>query len=165
MKNKWNFFKRNPWIWIVIYLPFVFILYIIVNNYFYEINTITPKVCSETSCFTVELARTPAERQQWLMFRETLDEEYGMLFVFSGAELHSFWMKNTLIPLDIVWIDDNFTVVQVVNAQPCITDPCTIYTPQTWSTYVLEIAAGMASKNDIVKWSVMKFRNIDISSQ
>lgn len=115
----------------MIYLPFLFIFYIIINNYLHERNTTTPEVCSEKTCFTVELARTPEEQQQGLMFRETLDEEYGMLFIFSVSKLHSFWMKNTLIPLDMVWIDDQLKVVQVVTAQPCITDPCPIYTPET----------------------------------
>ena len=54
--------------------------------------------------FMVELALTPEEQTRGLMFREIMGERQGMLFVFQGVSMHSFWMKNTLIPLDIIFI-------------------------------------------------------------
>lgn len=115
----------------IAYLPFLLLLYYIVTNYFHERNTTIPEVCSEKTCFTVELARTAEQQQQGLMYRETMGEEYGMLFIFPDTTLHNFWMKNTRIPLDIIWINDQFQVVRIFTAQPCITDPCTIYAPET----------------------------------
>lgn len=69
-----------------------------------------------------------------------------MVFVFDTPAIHSFWMKNTLIPLDIVWIDEKHTVVHIVTAQPCKTKSCPIYTPETSAKYVLEVNAGMAAR-------------------
>lgn len=74
------------------------------------------------------------------MYRENLGENDGMLFIFPTADYsHYFWMKNTLIPLDMIRIDDQFKVVSILTAQPCTADPCTIYNPNASSTYVLEI--------------------------
>ena len=70
--------------------------------------------------FEVEIADTSLERAQGLMFRAELKEYQGMLFIFPISEKHSFWMKNTLIPLDIIWIDENKKIVYIYeNAQPC----------------------------------------------
>src|SRR3989344_2335385 len=70
--------------------------------------------------FEVEIADTSLERAQGLMFRAELKEYQGMLFIFPISEKHSFWMKNTFIPLDIIWIDENFEIVYIYeNAQPC----------------------------------------------
>jgi uncharacterized membrane protein (UPF0127 family) len=90
----------------------------------------------------VELARTPAEMQQGLMFRKSLCDDCGMLFVFESEGFHSFWMKNTLIPLDMLFIDANLTVVDVIHAVPCEQDPCQIYAPKGKALYVLEVNGG-----------------------
>jgi len=110
-----------------------------------------PRVCGGDWCFMTELARTPAEQQLGLMNRESMEEGDGMLFIFEGSEFHNFWMKNTLIPLDMIWIDDQFKVVKIITAQPCTAEPCMIYNPQKLATYVLEINAGMAEKHGIVE--------------
>ena len=73
------------------------------------------------------------------MYRKTLAENSGMLFIFPKTDMYSFWMKNTIIPLDMIRIDAQFKVVHIVNAQPCTADPCTIYNPNISSMYVLEI--------------------------
>ena len=104
------------------------------------------KVCFEKSCFNVELAKTTEEKSKGLMFRESLDENKGMLFVYSKEGNYSFWMKNTLIPLDIIWIDSNDKVVYVKNnAQPC-NETCKVFSPGKNAKYVLEINGGLAEK-------------------
>jgi hypothetical protein len=140
MKNKPNFFKAISWTWIVIGFLFLGIVYYMVSNYLHEKNT-TPAVCSDKKCFTVEIARTPAEQQKGLMNRQDMEENKGMLFVFPKTDLYNFWMKNTLIPLDMVWLDDSFTVVRILTAQPCTQNPCMTYQPQVSAKYVLEINA------------------------
>lgn len=70
------------------------------------------KVCFNENCFTVELAQTDEQRQTGLMGREQLDKDKGMLFVYDEDGIYTFWMKNTLIPLDMIWIDSNGTVVK-----------------------------------------------------
>lgn len=100
-----------------------------------------PHVCNKQVCFDVEVAKTPQERQQGLMYRESMFELSGMLFVFESSDIHNFWMKNTLIPLDMVWIDKDLRVVRVLTAEPCKENPCKIYMPEVESLYTLEINA------------------------
>lgn len=93
--------------------------------------------------FLVELAQTPDQWQQGLMGREVLGENKGMLFVFPDAAVHGFWMKNTLIPLDIVWLDAEGVVLHVATLTPCTADPCPITQPDVPAHYVLEVNAGV----------------------
>jgi hypothetical protein len=88
---------------------------------------------------SVEIARTEQEMQTGIMFRKDLCSECGMLFVFSQEDLHSFWMKNTLMPLDIIFIDANFTVVDIFHAVPCTEDVCQTYASSKKALYVLEV--------------------------
>ena len=161
MKNKRNFFKQSiSWTWVTIWLLVLALFYYVISYYFHEKNGI-PQVCAWDACFTVELARTSAEQEKWLMNRTFMAEKSGMVFIFPQSDLYNFRMKNTLIPLDMVRIDDTLTVVKIMTAQPCIADPCRTYNPEIWAIYVLEINAGIAAKYGIVEWSVMKFRNIN----
>jgi uncharacterized membrane protein (UPF0127 family) len=93
--------------------------------------------------FEVEIANTNESRQKGLMFRENLEKNKGMLFIFDYEEKHSFWMKNTLIPLDIIWISKEKKVVDIQTMQPCIKNPCKSYHPNKNSQYALEVGAGV----------------------
>jgi len=105
------------------------------------------KVCFVDYCFLVELADEPQEQVQGLMFRESMDQDRGMLFIFQQKSIYSFWMKNTLIPLDIIWIDENKEVVFIENnVQPCKEDPCFSINPGREAKYALEINGGIAEK-------------------
>ena len=103
----------------------------------------TNAVCINGHCFYVELARTQAEIERGLMGRKELDKNKGMLFVFDKEGIFPFWMKNTLIPLDIIWADSQGKVVYIKeNAQPCKTLICPSEVPAAMAKYVLEISAG-----------------------
>jgi hypothetical protein len=107
---------------------------------------------------SVELAKTPEEKQQGLMHRTSLAENHGMLFIFDSDAPRSFWMKNTLIPLDMIFIDSNMRVVEIkANIPPCKEDPCSTYTSAP-AKYVLEINGGLAEKNGISVGSTVKLR-------
>jgi uncharacterized membrane protein (UPF0127 family) len=96
---------------------------------------------------TAEIAVTEAERARGLMFREKLLPDQGMLFVFEKEGTHAFWMKNTLIPLDMLWLDRDRRVVHIErNVPPCKADPCPSYGPVRPGLYVLELAAGAADR-------------------
>ncbi|HEY3173096.1 MAG TPA: DUF192 domain-containing protein [Thermoanaerobaculia bacterium] len=111
--------------------------------------------------YRVEVARTPEEKTQGLMFRESLPERSGMIFLFTDAAPHQFWMKNTMVPLDIVWIDGSGRVVFVsANTPPCRADPCPSYGPAVPATNVLEIAGGMAAKEKVTVGSRIKIEGV-----
>ena len=100
---------------------------------------------SNGKAVTAELAVTDEERQRGLMFRQKLASDQGMLFVFDGEDRYSFWMKNTLISLDILWLDKDRRIVHIArNVPPCEADPCPSYAPDRPGSYVLELAAGAA---------------------
>ena len=115
-------------------------------------------VLFENKSFQVELAQTDEERQKWLMYREYLDEDKWMLFVFPNGWVHSFRMKNTLIPLDMIRIYQSGwenRVIDIQTAQPCTTPECEIYTPAWDSQFVLEINAWLAEKYGIDVWDLV----------
>jgi uncharacterized membrane protein (UPF0127 family) len=76
--------------------------------------------------FIVEIADTQEKRRKGLMFRENLCEKCGMLFLFEHPEKYAFWMKNVKIPLDIIYIDKEGTIVDLINAEPCETKDCDV---------------------------------------
>ena len=98
----------------------------------------------------VELADTKTEQAKGLMFRKNLDENEGMLFVFDSERRHSFWMKNTLIPLDMIWINSKNEVVHIEHsAPPCKESPCPTYSSDQYAQYVLELNGGWAIKHGL----------------
>ena len=96
----------------------------------------------------VELAVTPEEKAKGLMHREYLDENKGMLFIFEDEKAPSFWMKNTLIPLDMIFINSDNKIVDILVAEPCKKDPCKSYTPKADAKYVLEVNAGFSERHN-----------------
>ena len=118
-------------------------------------------VAPSGAVYSVELARSPEEQAQGLMFRESLPEKTGMLFLFSDNGVHRFWMKNTMIPLDMVWMDGAGRVLFVsAETPPCKADPCSSYGPEAPAASVLEIAGGKAAKEKIVVGSLIRFEGV-----
>ena len=98
----------------------------------------------------VEVARTDVARARGLMFRDHLDEREGMLFVFEVPRRYGFWMKNVPIELDIIWLDAEGRVVWIVrNAPPCVAEPCPMYVPDAYASYVVEVAGGFVAKHGV----------------
>ena len=90
----------------------------------------------------VEIARTSAERQRGLMNRRTLPAKAGMVFVYPQAVSNGFWMKNTLIPLDIAFYDGRGRILRILTMQPCRREPCKVYDPGVSYRAALEVNAG-----------------------
>jgi uncharacterized membrane protein (UPF0127 family) len=110
------------------------------------------------STVMVEVVRTPAEVERGLMFRERLAPDAGMLFVLPDTAVHTFWMKNTLIPLDMIFADEQGVVVGVVeNAEPLTTAPRTVGEP---SRYVLEVNSGWSAAHGVTRGDRLRFEGL-----
>ena len=111
----------------------------------------------------VEIASDDPTREQGLMFRDRLAPDQGMIFLFPQNGVYPFWMKNTIIPLDMIWIDDQHRVNFVASdVPPCKADPCGNYGSTTVpSRYVLETAAGVAKKHNLAAGDVLRFEGLD----
>jgi len=104
------------------------------------------KVRIGNTCVTAQVADTPTARQKGLMFIKSMPENRGMLFVFEKDGYYGFWMKNTLFPLDIIWIDSRKKIVAIYqNALPC-KDVCRTVAPEEQCRYALEVNAGFSVK-------------------
>ena len=96
-----------------------------------------------------EIADTPLKHIKGLMFRKSLPENNGMLFIFNNEDYYNFWMVNTTIPLDMIWINRDMEIVHIEkNTQPCFIN-CKIYSPKEKAKYVLEANAGFVDKHKI----------------
>lgn len=126
--------------WIIIILV---ILAILILQLFKEPKV--PHVTINNKIYTVEVAKTEFERTKGLSGRTQLDPNSGMLFVFDKPNIYPFWMKNTLIPLDIIYINNN-KVVEIATLQPQGGENIPRYTPQNNANYVLELNAGSGVK-------------------
>lgn len=119
------------------------------------------EVCHERRCVVVEVTKTPQAMQRGLQNRLFLSKEEGMLFVFPDNGRHAFWMKDTLIPLDMIWMDYSKRIVHIEeNVPPCKSDPCPVYSPpaDVDSLYVLEINAGQSRPWGINVGDALEFR-------
>jgi uncharacterized membrane protein (UPF0127 family) len=127
---------------IVLALGLALAVFLIVLSFFSQRPRET-RVCFDQNCFRAEIADNARQRARGLMFRRELAPDRGMLFVFEKEGIHPFWMKSTLIPLDILWLDQGQKIVFVKeNTPPCLKEPCEIFTPSVRARYVLEINAG-----------------------
>ncbi|MCL1635459.1 DUF192 domain-containing protein [Luteimonas sp. SX5] len=98
--------------------------------------------------YTVEIADDDAERARGLMFREEMADDRGMLFIHDRQEPLAYWMKNTKIPLDILYFDNaRKLVAKQVDVPPCtLGDNCPNYPSGASARYVLELNAGQAAR-------------------
>ncbi|HEX7324595.1 MAG TPA: DUF192 domain-containing protein [Rhodanobacteraceae bacterium] len=121
----------------------------------------SPSVTIADHTFDVEVATTMAEREHGLMDRTSMPANHGMLFVFSQAEPLTFWMKNTLIPLDMLFFNSQRRIVSIqADAVPCKADPCKLYPSNVPARYVLELNAGTAAKLGLRVGDTATFSNV-----
>lgn len=99
-----------------------------------------------------ETKMTPEAQAQGMMFRKSLPENQGMLFIHGTLSKRSYWMFQCEIPLDIIWLDRNRRIVEISeNTPPCreAAEKCPSYGGSVPSLFVLELAAGMAKKHNL----------------
>ena len=121
-----------------------------------------PKVTIETAedavSFQVEIAATPEKREVGLMYRRELPLDYGMLFIFPGERINSFWMKNTPIPLDMIFISGERKIVGIVHeTAPFSLEGRSVSVP---SQFVLEINGGLSHRYGFKAGDVVRFDNV-----
>lgn len=112
-----------------------------------------PQLCYNESCLYVQVASTRYKREQWLMYRGSLDENKWLLLDFKQSWIYSVGMRNVSIPLDIIWLDENYTVMYVKSmAPPCVEDPCPVFASPIPAMYILEINSWLADKIWLREW-------------
>jgi len=105
------------------------------------------RVCVNTACVTAEIADSDATRTKGLMFRESLADTEGMLFIFPQPGRYSFWMMNMRFPLDIIWIDETRRIVDIkTGVKPCTSGSCESILPRSDALYVLEVPEGFTRR-------------------
>jgi uncharacterized protein len=120
---------------------------------------LAPAAGGEPVTVTVELARTEHQIRRGLMYRQHLPPRHGMLFLMPQEAVHSFWMVNTLIPLDMIFIGTDMSVVGVIeNAEPLTSTSRTLGVP---SRYVLEVNGGFSAQHGIGAGARVRFLNVD----
>jgi len=110
----------------------------------------------------VEVAADDPTRAQGLMYRDQVGPDRGMIFLFPQSGDYPFWMKNTLIPLDMIWIDDQKRIAHIAHdVQPCKADPCPSVPPNASARYVLEVAAGVAARHGLANGQTLRFDGME----
>ena len=109
--------------------------------------------------FNVEIARKKIDRDKGLMFRKNLKLDKGMLFIFPNESKVSMWMKNTLVPLDIIFISKNYKIVDIINNAKAMSKD--ILTSKVKAKYALEINAGLVKKLNIKIGNNIYFEEIN----
>lgn len=149
--------KKGKIIYFILLVLFVFLslggFYRIIDNRATEHIPNRPSVTINGQTYTVELAKDEASQEKGLSGRKMLAESAGMLFVFPTASQYGFWMKDTLIPLDLIWISSDKHIVHIEqNVQPSSYPK--VYSNQSddeegpgAALYVLELSANEAEKN------------------
>lgn len=106
-----------------------------------------------------EVADTIYQQAIGLMNRTNMPEDKGMLFIFGSEAKKEFWMKNTLIPLDMIFLDKDFKIVNIIeNAQPCKILDCELYSSTGPAKYVIEINGGLSSKYNLTNQTRISWR-------
>lgn len=152
---------------LIIFETILFI--VILTPIYYSIETqnksqkvIEGNVTINGKTFEIELADEPTERSRGLMFRESLQRDKGMLFLFDREGVYSFWMMNVNFNLDIIWINSNGNVVHIEKDVPSCFESCPVYSPKDSAKYIFEINSGVA---DELHLQVGSFVNINITKE
>ena len=151
--------SKRPFYWIsgILILTLMGIILYFEYQKIADKNSVTVFTGGGPVKINVEFAKTPKELEVGLMNRASLPKNSGMLFIFPDETNRSFWMKNTLIPLDVIFISSKGRVNEMTTLNPCQeTEICQSYNSKTPAQYVLEINAGAAEKWRIMEGDILE---------
>lgn len=152
--------SKRPFFWILALL-ITFTLGIIVYQE-YQKTAIKNQIFIYTGAgpvkINVEYADTPKKLASGLMNRTVLTKFSGMLFIFPDEKIREFWMKDTLIPLEIMFIDTKGRINEIVAMKPCAPDnqTCPVYTSKEPARFAIEVNAGFPEKNKIIEGDILE---------
>ena len=139
--------------------PLIGILLVLVGSVVAGAPARAPLTLPSGRVLEVEVMVSDQDRALGLMFRRSLPEDKGMLFVFERSGFHGIWMKNCRFPIDIVWIDADHRIVHVAEGvPPCTAEPCPAYEPLRRASFVLELNAGQAGREKAVVGATVSFQ-------
>ena len=122
-------------------------------------SPLVAETASGPHSFTIEIADESSERERGLMFRQDMDDDHGMLFVFPETKEAGFWMKNTPMPLDLIFIGEDGRVRGILPGEPFSE---AVISPGKPVRFVLELKAGTARKNGIAEGDRLRHPVIDM---
>ena len=133
----------------MMHFKFIFLIFnfFLVSFYIFSNEKIDVSIYNKNIKFNVEVAKTIEERRSGLMYRKKLLNNEGMLFVFPHERIIQLWMKNTYIPLDVIFISENKVIVDIKRNMKRLSE--TIVRSKVKSRYALEFNAGLINKLDI----------------
>jgi uncharacterized membrane protein (UPF0127 family) len=151
--------SKRPFYWIlgILILILIGIIFYLEYQKTVDRNSIIIFTGAAPVKINVEFAKTPEEWQKGLMNRSSLPKNSGMLFIFPDEKNRDFWMKNVLIPLDVIFISSKGRVNEITTLNPCQeTEICQSYNSKTPAQYVLEINAGSTEKWKIIEGDILE---------
>lgn len=149
--------SKRPFLFIVIIVILASIVIFEQYQKFAERNFITIHTGAGKTEIRVEYAATAEKQKQGLAGRVSLSKNSGMLFIFPDEKIQSFWMKNTLIPLDLMFVNTNGRINEIVTMQPCPEDAaCPTYTSKEPARFAIEVNAGFTAKNQIIEGDILE---------
>jgi uncharacterized membrane protein (UPF0127 family) len=106
----------------------------------------------------LEIAESSTERAFGLMHRKSLGDREGMMFLFDDKSTGGFYMKNTLIPLSIAFLDERGEILRILDMQPCKEEPCRVYNPDVAYTRALEVNQGAFARWGVTEGDVVELQ-------
>ena len=133
----------------MMHFKFIYLIlnFFLISFYTFSNEKIEVSIYNKNITFNVEVAKTIEERRNGLMYRKKLLNNEGMLFIFPREKIIQLWMKNTYIPLDVIFISENKVIVDIKKNMEKLSE--TIVKSKVKSRYALEFNAGLINKLDI----------------
>ncbi|MCK4707865.1 MAG: DUF192 domain-containing protein [Gammaproteobacteria bacterium] len=130
-------------------LSFILLLFLTSFNCFSSQQFFTEIMELNNKQYKLEIADTDRRKRRGLMYRQRLDQDAGMLFIYANLGDYRIWMKNTLIPLTVIWLDEQARIVDKKILQPCEIDNCPVFAASAASQFILELHPAEFSRFNI----------------